>query len=277
MDYTGKVAVITGAANGIGRELARQCAIKGMKLSIGDIDAANLAEIEKDLKSTGAEVISSSFDVRKFDEFDAFAKKTIEHYGAVDLFFNNAGVAVVGTIWSMSEEDWKWGLEVNVMGLFHGVKAFIPFMISQDKDCRIINTASIGGLITSPNSPNYIATKHAAVALTEVLARQLQDQETKVKASVYCPGFIVTNLHNSELHRPQELKNDPNDAYYNSPDFAAKTQRMAEQVLGGIQLPEAINRLFKGIEADKLHILTHPEYRPLIEARFKSILDAIPE
>jgi NADP-dependent 3-hydroxy acid dehydrogenase YdfG len=277
MDYKGKVAVITGAANGIGRELAKQCAANGMKLSLGDIDAVNLAEVEKEMKATGTEVISSVLDVRKFDEFDAFAKKTIEHYGAVDLFFSNAGVAVVGTIWLMSEEDWKWGLETNVMGLVHGIKAFVPFMISQDRECRIINTASIGGLITSPNSPNYIASKHAAVALTEVLSRQLQDWGTKVKASVFCPGFIVTDLHNSERHRPPELKNDPNDPYYHSPDFAAKTQRMAEQVLGGIQLPDAINRLFKGLEAGKLHILTHPEYKPLVAARFQAILDAMPE
>ena len=277
MDYKGKVAVITGAASGIGHELAKQCATRGMKLSLGDIDAANLAEVEKEIRSTGAEVITAVLDVRKLDEYNAFAQKTIAHYGAVDLFFSNAGVAVVGTIWLMSEQDWQWGFETNVMGLVHGIKAFVPFMMSQDRECRIINTASIGGLIISPNSPNYIAGKHAAVALTEVLARQLQDAGTKLKASVFCPGFIVTDLHNSDRHRPPELRNDPDDPYYHSPDFAVKTQRMADQVLGGIQLPDAINRLFKGLEAGRLHILTHPEYKPVVAARFQSIMDAMPE
>lgn len=277
MDYQGKVAVVTGAANGFGMEFARQAAQKGMKLSLADIDGVNLAKVEKELKAQGAEVITSVFDVRSLEDFQAFAKKTIDHYGAVDLFFNNAGVAVVGTIWLMSDKDWKWGLEVNVLGIFHGIKAFVPFMISQDKECRIINTASIGGLLTSPNSPNYIATKHACVALTEVLARQLEAWQTKVKAQVFCPGFVVTDLHNCERHRPAELKNDPDDPYYSSEDFRDKTQKMADQVLGGIPLTEGIQRLFKGIEEGKLHILTHPQYKPVVEARFKMILDSMPQ
>jgi len=277
VDYKGKVAVITGAANGFGMEFARQAAEKGMKLALADIDAPNLAKVEQSLKDSGAEVISSVFDVRSLKDFEEFAKITINHYGAVDIFFNNAGVAVVGTIWLMSEEDWRWGLETNVLGLFHGVKSFVPFMISQDKECRIINTASIGGLLTSPNSPNYIATKHAAVALTEVLSRQLEAWETKVKAQVFCPGFVVTDLHNSNRHRPLELRNNPSNPYYYSEDFLTKTQGMANSVTGGIPLVEGINRLFKGIEDGKLHILTHPQYAPVVGARFQMIMDSMPK
>lgn len=276
MEYKGKIAVITGAASGFGGEFAKQAAEKGMKLALADIDAPNLAKVENELKASGAEVISSVFDVRSLEDFKAFAKKTIDHYGSVDLFFNNAGVAVVGTIWLMSEEDWKWGMETNVMGIFHGVKSFVPFMISQDKECHIINTASIGGLLTSPNSPNYIASKHASVALSEVLARQLEAWATKVKAQVFCPGFIVTDLHNSNRHRPLELKNDPSNPYYYSEDFAAKTQSMTNSVTGGTPLTEGIQKLFKGIEGGKMHILTHPQYAPVVGARFQAIMDEMP-
>lgn len=276
MDYQGKIAAITGAANGIGREVAIQCAAKGMKLSLCDIDATNLAAVENELKAKGAEVISTVFDVRDMAAFKAFADQTIAHYGAVDLFFNNAGVAVVGCIWEMSEADWKWGLETNVNGLVHGIKAFVPFMMSQDKECRVINTASIGGMLISPNSPNYIASKHAAVALSEVFAAQLLQAGSKVKASVYCPGFIVTDLHNSDRHRPVELQNDSNDPYYQSEDYMTRKKGMEALVLGGIQLEDAIQKLFQGIEADKFYILTHPEYVPIVAARHKAIMDAMP-
>ena len=271
-DYQGKVAVITGGANGIGRELARSCVTKGMKIAVADIDAPNLASLEAELKAQGADIFTAAFDVRSLEDMEAFAKKAFATYGTVDLFFNNAGVAVVGNIWSMDMKDWKWGFETNVMGLVHGIKSFIPTMLEQDKEARIINTASIAGMLISPNSPVYVSSKHAAVALTEVLNMQLQIAGSKIKAHVYCPGFIVTDLHNSNRHRPDELVNDPSDPYYKSEDFTSKTQIMTESVLGGIPVNQAIELVWKAIEEEKFFILTHPQYKPMVEGRMQAIM-----
>lgn len=275
MDYQGKIAVITGAANGIGRELAKDCFAKGMKLALADIDAENLANLAAELKTAGAELFISVFDVGSYDDMTAFAKAVYQQYGTVDYFFNNAGVAVVGNIWSMSLKDWKWGFDTNVMGLVHGIKAFVPAMIEQDKECRVINTASVAGLLISPNSPVYVASKHAAVALSEVFNMQLQLAGVKVKSHVYCPGFIVTDLHNSDRHRPAELINDTADPYYQSEDFLTKVQAMNDQVTNGIPVEKAINQLWQAIEEEKFYILTHPEYKPVIEAIMQNILNAM--
>lgn len=273
-DYQGKVVVITGAANGIGRQLAKSCAAKGMKLALADIDAPNLASIEAELKAQGAEVLTAVFDVRSEEDMEAFAKKAFAAYGTVDYFFNNAGVAVVGNIWSMEMKDWKWGFECNVYGLVHGIKAFIPRMLEQDKEAHVINTASIAGMLISPNSPVYVSSKHAAVSLTEVLNLQLQMIGSKIKTHVYCPGFIVTDLHNSNRHRPPELVNDPSDPYYQTEDYLTKVKAMTDSVLGGIQVDEAIDMVWKALEEEKFFILTHPQYKPIVEARMQSIMSS---
>lgn len=273
MDYKGQVAVITGAANGIGKELAKDCFKKGMKLALADINAQELAEVEAELKGQGAELITAVFDVGNYDDMKAFAKDVYDKFATVDYFFNNAGVAVVGNIWSMSMKDWKWGFDTNVMGLVHGIKAFVPTMIEQDKESRIINTASVAGLLISPNSPVYVSSKHAAVALTEVLNLQLQLAGAKVRASCLCPGFVVTDLHNSDRHRPSELQNNANEPYYQSEDYLTKKAIMEQLVLGGITLEKEIELIWAALENDQFFIITHPEYKPVIQMRMQNILE----
>ncbi|QGU00168.1 hypothetical protein SYNTR_1574 [Candidatus Syntrophocurvum alkaliphilum] len=270
--YTGKVIAITGAANGIGRELAIQYAKKGAKLSLSDIDAKNLESLVAELK--GTEIVTAVFDVGNYEDMEAYAKKTYDTFGTVDIFYNNAGVAVVGNIWEQSLKDWKWAFDTNVMGVVHGIKSFVPRMIEQDKECRIINTASVAGLLVSPNSPVYVSSKHAAVTLTEVLNLQLQLAGAKVRASALCPGFVVSDLHNSDRHRPQELQNDPNkDPYYQSEDYKTKAQIMEQSVTGGMATDKAVEIIIKAVEDDEFFIMTHPEYKPIIEMRMKNILE----
>ncbi len=273
MKYKGQVAVITGAANGIGRELAKDCFAKGMKLALADIDAENLSSLEAELKGQGAELIAAVFDVGNYDAMEAFAQAVYARFATVDYFFNNAGVAVVGNIWSMSMKDWKWGFDTNVMGLVHGIKAFVPAMIEANQEAYIINTASVAGLLISPNSPVYVSSKHAAVSLTEVLNLQLQIAGAKVKAFCLCPGFVVTDLHNSDRHRPAELQNDMSQTYYQSEDYFTKKAFMEQQVLGGITLAREIELIWAGLENDKFFILTHPEYKPIVQMRVQNILD----
>lgn len=270
-DYKGKVIAITGAANGIGKELARQFAAKGAKLALADIDAENLSIVEKDLQAAGAEVFTDVFDVKSYEGMAAFASKTFSTYGGVDLFFNNAGVISVGSAWKQSLADWDWLIDVNIKGIIHGVKAFVPAMIEQDKECRIINTASIAGLLTVENSPAYVASKFAALSLTEVLELQLQDAGSKVKAHVICPAIVQTDLNNCMRHRVQENW-DSSDPYYQTEDYKAREAVVNMSMALGLPVEKAVNIIIDAIEKDVFYILTHPEYNPAIVGRVNGII-----
>jgi NADP-dependent 3-hydroxy acid dehydrogenase YdfG len=271
-DYKGQVAVITGAASGLGRGISLRCADMGMKLSLADIDSANLEAFEKELKVRGVEVISSVVNVTDYDQFEAFASKTINHYGVVNMFFNNAGVSAPGNVWTQPLKDWRWVFDVNFFGQVHGIKAFVPFMIKQDIECSIINTASAAGLLISVSSPVYGCSKHAAVALSEFLNLQLQTEKTKVKAFVFCPGFVATNIHKSGEKRPADTLDPKDEAYYKSEEYFARAKTSEANVTVGISVEEAVNILFKGMEEDKFYIITHPGYREKIDARNSNII-----
>ncbi len=268
--YQGKIAVITGAASGIGKGIALRCADMGMKLALADIDVAGLEDFEKELRKRNVDVISSVVNVANLEEMTAFAQKTIMQYKAVDMFFNNAGVTALGNVWNTPIQDWKWVFDVNVMGLINGINSFIPFMMEQDKECIIVNTASAAGLLITPNSPAYAVSKHAAVALTEFLNINLQQHDSKVKAFLLCPGYVVTNIHKAALHRPEEYNLD--QPYYQSKEFAELNQRMEEKVANGVTIEVCVDRTFKAIEEDVFYIIINPEYKPAIEARIHNMI-----
>ncbi len=270
-DYKDKVVVIVGAANGIGKELASQFAAKGAKLALADIDAENMAKLEKTLKEKGAEVITSIFDAASYDDMEKFAKKTFEKYGSVDYLFNNAGVIAAGRIWELPLKDWEWLFGVNVMGTVHGVKAFVPEMLKQEKESRVINTSSVAGMITGTNLPVYISSKFAALSLTEVFDIQLQDSGSKVRAHVICPGVVQTDLNNCARHRPAALF-DADDSYYKSDDYKTKNAALQGSFATGITTEKAVATIFEEMEKGTFYIMTHPEYNPLISLRVMGIL-----
>lgn len=270
-DYKDKIVVIIGAANGIGRELATQFAAKGARLALADIDAANLEKLEKDLKSKGTEVLTSIFDVTGYADMETFAKKTFEKFGSVDYLFNNAGVIAAGTIWELPLKDWDWVFGVNVMGTVHGVRAFVPQMLKQDKESRVINTASVAGMVTGTNLPVYVSSKFAALSLTEVFDIQLQDSGSKVRAHVICPGVVQTDLNNCNRHRPAALF-DADDRYYKSDDFKTKNSTLQGSFAAGISTEKAVATIFEEMEKGTFYIMTHPEYNPLISLRVMGIL-----
>lgn len=269
--YKDKVVVITGAANGIGKELASRFASHGAKLSLADIDSENLAKLEKDLKGKGADVISTVLDVSDFAAMESFAKKTFDKFGSVDYLFNNAGVIAAGTIWELPLSDWEWVFGVNVMGVVHGIKTFVPQMLKQDKESCIINTASLAGMVVGENLPVYVASKFAALSLTEVFDLQLQEANPKVRAYAICPGIVQTDLKNCKKHRPANLSN-PNDAYYQTADYKAKESTLQESFATGMPVEKAVDTIFEGIEKGTFYIMTHPEYNPLVSLRVMSIL-----
>jgi len=285
-DYGNAVVVITGAANGIGRELARRFAGAGARLALCDIDAKNLDALRVELTGTaltgtalagtalagtGVEVLTSVFDVRSFADMEDFARQVYATYGAVDLVFNNAGVITVGTIWQQPLADWDWLIDVNVKGVLHGIKAFVPRMIAQDTECRIINTASIAGLLTVEHSPAYVASKFAALSLTEVLDLQLQGVGAKVRAHVVCPAVVQTDLDNCLRHRDRDTY-DPDDPYYRTEDFRDRFAVVVDSIPKGIPVADAVDTIIAELEKGTFYILTHPAYNPAITGRTAAIV-----
>jgi NAD(P)-dependent dehydrogenase (short-subunit alcohol dehydrogenase family) len=273
-DFKGKVAVVTGAASGIGYGLAERCAKEGMKLVLADVEEGALTKAEQDIKGMGAEVIAVKTDVSKAGDVEALAKKTLDAYGAVHLLFNNAGVSGGVNIFATTLNDWAWTLGVNLWGVIYGVHYFLPVMLKQDTECYIVNTASVAGLLTSTDNLPYAVSKHAVVALSETAYRELERAKSKVGISVICPGIINTNILDHERNRPTGLKNPPNPAFdMNSPQ-AQQIRKEIKRVFANGMSPEKVaDIVFSGIRENKFYILPDAErFMPSVKARMEDIL-----
>jgi len=207
-EFKDKVAVITGAASGIGLGIARRAVKEGMKVVLADIEKDALKQTEEELKSAGAEVISVVTDVSKLEDIENLAQKTIEAFGEVHLLCNNAGVAAPGALWECILSDWKWVIGVNLWGVINGIQTFLPIMLQQDSECHIVNTSSMAGLLHGDGINGiYSVTKQAVVALSESLRTGFANPlfGTKIGVSVLCPGVVNTKITNSERNRPAEF------------------------------------------------------------------------
>src|SRR3954471_7231696 len=200
-ELEGKVAVVTGGASGIGRAVAERLAGEGMRLVIADVEEAALAETEKAFADKGAEVLAVRTDVSDGAAVDALRDQTLERFGAVHLIHNNAGVGSGGPIWTLTEADWAWVLGVNLWGVIHGIRAFVPLLVEQGEG-HVVNTASMAGLISTPMMAPYNASKHAVVTISETLHYDLQLAGSPVRVSVLCPGVVQTRIHESHRNRP---------------------------------------------------------------------------
>jgi NAD(P)-dependent dehydrogenase (short-subunit alcohol dehydrogenase family) len=191
--FENRVAVVTGAASGIGRALAETFAGAGMKVVLSDVEEAALAKAADALDAAGADVLAIRTDVSRPEQVEELARRSVDAFGGVHLLCNNAGVAVgrVAT-WESTLDDWRWILGVNLMGVIHGLRSFIPIMLEQQTEGHIVNTASIAGLVTLGGNALYGVTKHAVVSLSESLHNELAAREAKLKVSVLCPGWVNT-------------------------------------------------------------------------------------
>jgi NAD(P)-dependent dehydrogenase (short-subunit alcohol dehydrogenase family) len=270
-EFRGKVAVITGAASGIGRGLAEHCAREGMKVVLGDVDEAALAQAERELKDAGAEVLAVRTDVSKADDVEALARRALGAFGAVHLLFNNAGVGAGTTVWESTLADWEWVLGVNLWGVIHGVKTFVPLMLEQADECHIVNTASMAGLISGPALGVYKVTKHGVVSLSETLCCELAALKAKVGVSVLCPAGVNTRVMDSERTRPVELQNASASESANPAVVQAEAmlRRLVETGMPPSQVAEAV---FDAIRNERFYILTHADWKPLVRKRMEDIL-----
>lgn len=266
--FKGKVAVVTGGASGIGLAMARRFAHEGMRVVIADVEVNALAAAERELRGNGATAIGVRTDVSRSHEVEALAADVLNAFGGVHILCNNAGVAgTPGTIWDRSLDELRWVIGVNLWGVIHGIRTFIPIMLKQGEDGHVVNTASIGGLLSGPFLGMYAATKHAVVSISEVLYAELAAAEAPIGVSVLCPGFVKTRIMESARNRPAEVA-----ASELSSAAQAWEDGFRRMVEAGIS-PEAVaERVLEAIREKKLYILTHSEFNEPIRKRTEAIL-----
>lgn len=268
-EFAGKVAVITGAASGIGRAIAEWCVREGMKVVLADIEESPLNNVAAELQALGGAALCVRTDVSKRGDVESLARQAFDAFGSVHLLFNNAGVAAGGAPWEATWNDWEWVIGVNLWGAIHGVKVFTPLMLAQNLECHIVNTASAAGLAAGGFSAPYSVTKHAVVALSESLYLTLQQRNSLVKVSVLCPGLVQTNIVNAERNRPQELRNEPVALH---PEMEAGRTALKALVAASMAPVQVAEIVFDAIRKEQFYILTHPEWTEVIRLRTSKLL-----
>lgn len=265
-ELSGKVAVITGAGSGFGRELALRCAQEGMRLVLADVDEKGLQQTQSLLPSD-TESRLQRCDVSQGWQVEQLAALADTEFGGAQLLFNNAGVALAGPIWTSTEQDWSWALGVNLMGVAHGIRAFVPRMLKQGGECHVVNTASVAGLLSVPGSSIYSVSKHGVVAMSECLHHELQAAGARIGVSVLCPAFVSTGIADAARNRPGELA-------ASNPEAAAYEERVRQAVRKGkISAADVASMTIEAVKQGRFYILTHPNIKPAIEMRLRDILD----
>ncbi|MER3396600.1 MAG: 3-oxoacyl-ACP reductase [Acidimicrobiia bacterium] len=264
-EFAGKTAVITGAASGIGLALAKRFSEEGMRLVLADIEEPALERARADLEKAGAGVVAKKTDVSRYEDVEALAELAYDRFGAVNLLCNNAGVGAGCALWSCTLEDWKWILGVNLWGVIHGVKAFVPRMIEQGERGHVLNTASVAGLVSGPQLGIYSTSKFGVVALSEALFYDLRMAGHDIGVSVLCPGFVRTRIAESERNRPPELSHSA------SPKWTSSDS--ARQVIAaGMDASKVASIVVDALREEKFYIFTHPWTHSLVKMRYESLL-----
>lgn len=273
-DFQGKVAVVTGAASGIGRGLAERFAREGMSVVLADVEKEALALAASELQQQGADVLAVETDVASLASVEALRDAALARFGRVHVLCNNAGVSGGGggPIWTATENDWAWVVGVNLMGVVHGLQAFVPSMLEHGEDGHVVNTSSVLGLGTGGGSI-YGVTKHGVTRLTEGLYYDLRAAGARIGVSVLCPGLIATRIIESDRNRPAALRNDgtPSAAM-----LERRQQSIEHWARDGMPPEEVADIVLESIREERFYILTHPEYRDRVAERMRSILDDAP-
>ena len=274
-NFSGKVAVITGAGSGLGREFADIAAGFGMKLVLADVQADALERATDELLAQGAEVLAMVCDVSKGSHVQELADAAIARFHGIHLVFNNAGVGSGGLVWENTEADWEWVLGVNLWGVIHGVRVFTHAMLEcarrdPDYEGHIVNTASMAGLLNAPAMGVYNVSKHAVVSLSETLYHDLALVNAPIGASVLCPYFVPTGIHQSHRNRPEELK----------PDARPTASQMAAQALtskavesGKVSASDVARITFEAIREGRFYIYSHPQALGGVQERMQAIVE----
>lgn len=267
-EFRNRVAVVTGAASGMGKAVAERFAAEGMKVVLADVEPDALAVVEQELRARGSTVLAVRTDVSKAADVEHLAARAVESFGTVHVLCNNAGVGTGGLAWLQRIADWEWTLGVNLWGVIHGVRTFLPIMLAHGEEGHIVSTASVAGLLSGPFQIPYNVSKYGVVALSEGLYRELALVEAKIKVSVLCPGFVHTRIMESERNRPAELPLLPVGEV--EMQYA---EMMRARVATGLAPAEVARQVFEAIRDERFYIITDPdEWKPFIRERMEDIL-----
>jgi len=256
-----RVAVVTGAGSGIGRALAARFAAEGMHVVLADVDEAHARETEALLAARGGRTLVVQTDVQRAAAVEALAARTLAAFGAVHVLCNNAGIAGVGRpVWEQPLESWEQVLGINLWGVIHGIRTFVPIMLKQGTEGHIVNTASMAGLLSLPLLSPYHATKHAVVTISESLHMELAMTGAPVRASVLCPGFVRTNIGAASLRDPR------------SEAEAAMQEAFRRLIAEGLDPAIVAERVVEAIRAEQFWIFSHPELVVAVQHRADGIV-----
>lgn len=258
-ELRGKVAVVTGGANGIGRALARRFASEGMHVVIADLDEVRMRAVEAELTEGGTQVLCVVCDTSQEASVQALAEATLERFGAAHVLCNNAGVVGKGDPWTGPMSAWEWAIGVNLYGVIHGIRSFLPIMQAQGEG-HIVNTASMAGLVALPGAAPYNVTKSAVVALSEGLFIELKAGGSPVRVSALCPGFVKTGLADNQpwLDRHGDEPAPTTDPFQQMIDAF-----MRDSVESGIDPSIVADEVVAAIHEERFWILTHEDMRQM--------------
>lgn len=267
-EFQGKVAVVTGAASGIGRAMAERFAEEGMKVVLADVETTALEKTTSEMKAEGADVTPILCNVAEKKDVERMASEAVHAYGTVHVLCNNAGVGMTGFTWEIDLKDWEWVMGVNLWGVVYGIHYFTPIMLKNGEPCHIVNTASMAGLTNGPNMAPYYTTKNGVVSVSETLYKEFEMLGANVGVSVLCPGWVNTRIHESDRNRPSgPVEIDENNV------VAQQYREMVEQFLKkGLTPQEVAQMTFDAIKNKQFYILPHAHWKPIIETRMQDIL-----
>jgi len=248
-----RVAVVTGAAGGIGRALAEAFAAEGMAVVLADLDGGALREVERALASAGARALAVPTDVARADQVSALAERALAAFGAVHVVCNNAGVFAAGPSWQAPLSDYEWVLGVNLFGVIHGIRTFVPILLDQKVEAHVVNTASMAALTSMPLTAAYTASKHAVLAVSETLYHELRGRGAPIGVSALCPEAVATGIGHSERVRPPHLRRKAGEG--EGPEFALVEQAIRGAIAQGTPPGQIAARVLRAIREDRFYVL----------------------
>lgn len=270
-DLKERVAVITGGASGIGLALAERLGREGMRLVLADIEQQALDSACGRLTAAGHRVIGMRTDVARWDDMQALAAKVHDTFGQAHVVCNNAGVSILGPTWDLAIDDWRWVLDVNLWGVIHGIKAFLPSMRASGQPGHIVNIASLAAMFPIGTHAPYCASKAAVASISEALHSELRAENAPIGVSAVCPGMVDTRIHLSWRNRPQDDR-----PWSDREQMTAWRDAASEVQEAGIRPEVVADLILAAIRDDRFWVLTHPAANPGIVERARMLVDGQP-